>query len=107
LAQRDSYGGREVVFFQAEPVYMMAYYGWVKEGVKDVNEVYAILQGALRLIPENKPFRGPEVFSQNSLTYENVFEGGIENFSGQETIVSEKGEKIYEARYAGGLVDKK
>ena len=103
----EPYGGRVVVFFQDAPVYMMVYYGWIWESVKDVSGVYKTLQGALSLIPQDKPFRGPKEFSQDGLKYENTFQGEIGNFSGQETIVSENGEKIYEASYMGGLVDKK
>ncbi|HCU70338.1 MAG TPA: hypothetical protein DIC35_01115 [Candidatus Moranbacteria bacterium] len=32
----EPYGGREVVFFQNKPVYMMVYYGWVNEKAEDV-----------------------------------------------------------------------
>jgi hypothetical protein len=101
----EPYGGREVVFFQGLPVYMMVYYGWVNENVTDVQAIYKILQGALSLIPEDKPFRGPEKFSQDGLEYANVFEGEIDNFSGEEKILSEDGKEIYKAKYIGGLVD--
>lgn len=101
----EPYGGREVVFFQGLPVYIMVYYGKVDEAVSDVKALYKILQGALSLIPEDKPFRGPKEFSQDGLKYANVFEGEIDNFSGEETITSEDGNEIYKAKYAGGLVD--
>ena len=78
----EPYGGREVVFFQGQPVYMMVYYGWVVEGVTDVQAVYKTLQGALTLIPEGKPFRGPEKYNLDGFEYVNAFEGEIDNFFG-------------------------
>jgi hypothetical protein len=75
--------------------------------VADVNAVYKTLQGALMLIPENKPFRGPQKFVQNGLRYENVFEGEIANFFGEEIILAEDGAEMYRAKYLGGLVDQR
>lgn len=103
----EPYGGREVVFFQSSPVYIMVYYGWVIEGVTDIQAVYKTLQGALSLIPEDKPFRGPKEYSQDGFRYGNVFEGEIGNFFGEEIIKAENGEEIYKAKYIGGLVDQR
>ena len=103
----EPYGGREVVFFQGKPVYIMVYYGWVSEGVVNVQEVYKTLQGALTLIPEDKPFRGPEKYSQDGAEYINVFKGEIDNFFGEEIIKSAEGKEIYRAKYIGGLVDQR
>jgi Domain of unknown function (DUF5680) len=99
----EPYGGREVVFFQNLPVYIMVYYGWVAESVADVQAVYKTLQGALMLIPEDAPFRGPKKYNQNGVAYTNSFEGTIDNFCGEEHITSE----LYTAKYIGGLVDKR
>jgi len=101
----EPYGGREVVFFQSLPVYMMVYYGWVIEGVADVQAVYKTLQGALSLIPEDKPFRGPKKYNLDGAEYINVYEGEIDNFFGEEIIKSVDGNEIYKAKYVGGLVD--
>src|SRR3990167_3328851 len=103
----EPYGGREVVFFQNSPVYMMVYYGWVIEGVSDVQAVYKTLQGALTLIPEDKPFRGPKKYNLDGVEYINVFEGEIDNFFGEEIIKSVDGNEIYKAKYIGGLVDQR
>lgn len=103
----EPYGGREVVFFRDQPVYIMVYYGWVVEGVSDVQAVYKTLQGALMLIPEDKPFRGPGKYSLEGAEYINVFEGEIDNFSGEEIIKSADGIEIYKAKYIGGLVDQR
>jgi len=39
----EPYGGREVVFFKGDPVYIMTYYGQVYDSVTEVNKVYDIL----------------------------------------------------------------
>ncbi|OGF27123.1 hypothetical protein A2303_03260 [Candidatus Falkowbacteria bacterium RIFOXYB2_FULL_47_14] len=103
----EPYGGREVVFFRNMPVYMMVYYGWVIEGVSDVQAVYKTLQGALSLLPEDKPFRGPKKYNLNGIEYSNEYEGEIDNFFGTEIIKSDDGNEIYKARYIGGLIDQR
>ena len=103
----EPYGGREVVFFQNKPIYMMVYYGWVDESVNDLNQAYKVLQGALSLIPEDKPFRGPSKHEQDGFTYTNISEGEIDNFSGEEIIIDENKKGIYKAKYIGGLIDQK
>ena len=103
----EPYGGREVVFFQNSPVYMMVYYGWVIESVSDVQAVYKTLQGALTLIPEDKPFRGTKKYNLEGVEYINVFDGEINNFFGEEIIKSADGNEIYKAKYIGGLVDQR
>ena len=103
----EPYGGREVVFFKDLPVYMMVYYGWVVEGVKDVDAVYKTLQGALALIPAAKPFRGPTEYIEGDLKYVNNFAGEVDSFSGEESISSKDGQEIYKAKYIGGLVDQR
>lgn len=102
----EPYGGREVVFFKNEPIYMMVYYGKVDESVSDFGAVYGILQKALSLIPEDYPFRGPKEHIQGDLQYTNNFIGEIDDFSGEEKI-SQSGKEIYSAKYIGGLVDQR
>jgi len=101
----EPYGGREVVFFKDAPVYMMVYYGHVDKSVDDVGAIYKILQNALALIPEDKPFRGPSIYKQDLFVYSNTFEGQVDNFFGEEIISSPDGKKIYRAKYFGGLVN--
>jgi len=102
----EPYGGREVVFFKDQPIYIMAYYGSVNEGVASFGEIYKVLQQALLLIPENKPYRGPEKYVQGGYVYLNNFSGEVDNFSGEEKIVL-VGKEIYRAKYAGGLVNQR
>lgn len=100
----EPYGGREVVFFENQPVYMMVYYGRVDNSVTDINKVYGVLMDALKLIPEDKPYRGPEKYNNGNLSYENSFTGEVDNFFGEE-IITENGKEIYKAKYIGGFVD--
>lgn len=100
----EPYGGREVVFFKDAPVYIMTYYGNVNSSVSDINVVYGVLMDALKLIPEDKPYRGPEKFNKGNLSYKNSFTGEIDNFFGEESIF-ENGKEIYNAKYIWGFVD--
>lgn len=100
----EPYGGREVVFFKDKPIYIMTYYGLVDESVSDINIVYGILMNALKLIPEDKPYRGPEKYDENDLSYSNSYTGEVDNFFGEE-IITENGKEIYRAKYMGGFVD--
>jgi len=103
----EPFGGREVVFFQNEPVYIMTYYGSVSESVSDFKVVYKILQKALLLIPEDYPFRGPSDYSEDGLIYKNSYTGEIDSFFGEEIITSADGKEIYRAKYAGGFVNQR
>ena len=100
----EPFGGREVAFFENKPVWMMVYWGRVNESVKDFEGVYAFLQKALKLAPEKAPYRGPKEFTEGQFKYTNTWNGTIDDFSGQEEIYKNQ-EKVYEARYSGGLVD--
>jgi len=102
----EPYGGREVVFLSGRPVWMAVYYGWVEGAGVEAERVYSFLQRALREAPAAFPIRGPDEFSEGSSTYRNVHEGGVANFSGEETI-HEGGRRVYTARYLGGLVDRR
>lgn len=100
----EPYGGREVVFFKNQPVYIMTYYGQINNSISDVSKVYNILMDALKLIPEDKPYRGPIKYNSGNLSYKNNFTGEIDNFFGEESI-AENGKEIYRAKYMGGFVD--
>ena len=102
----EPYGGREVVFLEGRPVWMAVYYGWVEGASADPERVYTFLQRALREAPAAFPVRGPDEFSEGRSTYRNAHEGGVANFSGEETI-HEGGRLVYTARYVGGLVDRR
>ncbi len=99
----EPYGGRIVVSYKNKPCWLMVYYGWVEEDV-DPDSVYRVLQDALKLMPADFPFRGPQAFEHNGFRYLNSWQGDVGKYSGQEQICL--GEKIvYKAHYMGGLVD--
>jgi hypothetical protein len=104
----EPYGGREVVFYRNKPVFIMTYYGRICDKTFDNKVIYSFLQKALKLFPEDRPFRGPEIFHEEiggkTMKYENDWQGEIDYFSGEEKIFIDDKE-VYEAKYAGGLVD--
>lgn len=102
----EPYGGREVVFFQGQPVYIMTYYGWVDEKAENIKKIYGVLQKALTLIKEDKPYRGPKELSEGNHLYSNAYQGEIDNFSGEE-IIRLGDQEVYCAKYVGGLVDQR
>lgn len=101
----EPYGGREVVFFEWKPIWMMTYYGWVEESIKVAWEIYSILQWALRNIPEDAPYRWPTKYQSWEYYYSNSHTWSLEQFSGKETI-EKNGEIVYQAQYMGGSVDR-
>lgn len=100
----EPYGGREVVFYQGKPVWMMVYYGWVVEG-NNPNDAYGILTKALRNSTAEEPYRGPKELINGDSKYVNALHGDVDSFYGEEKIY--KGNTlIYIAKYIGGLIDK-
>jgi hypothetical protein len=101
----EPYGGREVVFFRSQPVWMAVYYGYVHK-YATVDSVYSFLQRALHDAPADFPVRGPEVLTEGRFSYRNVHDGDVNSFSGHE-IIQEDGREVYSAHYAGGFVDRR
>ncbi|MCX6702675.1 MAG: DUF5680 domain-containing protein [Candidatus Wolfebacteria bacterium] len=101
----EPYGGRTIVSHKGNPFWIMVYYGWVDEDA-ETDPVYAILRDALMRMPENHPYRGPKEYSENGLVYENVWNGDLDRFSGEEKI-TQNGKLLYKANYLGGLVDQR
>lgn len=102
----EPYGGREVIFYKNQPVFIMVYYGKLEKTIKDVNLVYKFLQKVLLLCPDDYPYRGPERYTENNLKYVNEWKGEIESFFGEE-VIYQANKQIYSARYIGGLVDQR
>lgn len=101
----EPYGGREVVFYKDQPVYMMVYYGWVGLEV-NANKIYPFLRKSLLVRQKENPYRGPKLFEEGTMKYVNSWTGGVSNFSGEEKIFD--GETcVYTAKYIGGLIDQK
>lgn len=101
----EPYGGRVIVFYGGKPVWIMVYYGRVEEGVQP-DPIYSLLRDALKAMPEDYPLRGPKELKKESWTYQNSWQGDIDNYSGEETI-ADNGKIVYRAHYMGGWVDKR
>ncbi len=98
----EPYGGREVVFLDDKPLWMMVYYGLVHDGAN--KEVYCFLMEALSNTTIDMPYRGPAWYEKGEWKYENKLTGDVSHFSGTEKIFR-GGQCIYEASYIGGFVD--
>lgn len=98
------YAGQEVIYSNDKPVWAMQYRGWVFGTDMTPNDVYGFLRKALLQAPEDAPFRGPQEFSNDNLTYQNTCQGDMTNFSGEE-IILDAGRAIYKGLYFGGIVD--
>ena len=110
---RDSYAGyflapgREVVWFQGQPVWMMAYAGGMTpEHRRDkpfAKQTFTFLKRALSQASMNRPFRGPLHFTEGDYSYSDIFSGTIIEFTGREYI-QHQGKKVFQQRYIGGLI---
>lgn len=100
----EPYGGREVVFLEDKPIWMMVYYGLVHEGFP-FGEVYAFLMESLLQTSLEAPYRGPARYVKETWKYENALVGELGNFSGTEKIFKDD-ICVYEASYIGGFVDR-
>jgi len=99
----EPYGGRTIVFFQNQPIWIMVYYGWVEPTINP-KEVYPFLREALLQMPQDAPFRGPKKFVSHPYHYLNSWSGDVSRFFGQEKIIGPL-QAVYQASYLGGLVD--
>jgi hypothetical protein len=103
----EPYGGREIVFYKNDPIYIMTYYGSVNEKISDFDAVYKFLQKALSLISKDYPFRGPKELKEDDLIYRNSNTGELDDFEGTESIRTSNGQLLYKAKYFGGFVDQR
>lgn len=102
----EPFGGREVVFLDDKPVYMMTYYGRVYDNIVDFKGVYWVLQDALRLIPKDAPYRWPCSFISWNYEYLNNFNWKIDNFFGEE-IIKLNWQIVYKTKYIWWFVDQR
>jgi len=112
--------GQELVFSDGKIIWSMNYHGSLcpfslhplNPDVETTEEdVYEFLKECLKMIPEEKPFRGPEEFENENLIYVNKIDGFCDetNFNGEERIFLKSGRKdpipVYRLLYNGGYVD--
>ena len=95
--------GRELVRHRSHLVWAMTYYGAVIDTNASPSEVYRFLKSALIRVKEDRPFRGPESFSEGEWSYTNTSTGTWERFNGEETIFS-SGRRVYSLHYSGGIM---
>ena len=96
---RSYFSGQEIVYQNDQVCWSMNYYGKVLSS--DFNGDF--LKEALMLVDEQRPFRGPEIYSRGEYTYISKVTGHIDSFQGSEEIYYQN-HKIYEGVYHGGII---
>jgi hypothetical protein len=96
--------GQEVVYYDSKPVWAMNYYGRILDPDQmDQAQAGEILRKALSALYEEGRFLGGYQYSAGDITYIDLNDGDISQFSGREWML--RGEtKVYELQYHGGLV---
>ncbi len=95
----ERFAGEEVFYIKEQPVYAMNYCG------RTLGDDFSgnFLMEALKLVPEEYPFRGPFVHKNGDYAYHCIVQGDIEWFQGYEEIfLLEK--KVYECHFHGGMI---
>lgn len=98
--------GQETVEFENRPIWSMVYSGGLiipNANGDTIGPIYRFLRQALRLVDANSIYRGPRRFESGAYIFENEYEGGLDCFSGKETILMDA-QKVYELRYSGGII---
>lgn len=94
--------GEEVVFENEKPIWGMNYYGKVL--CDDIPEGFShFLKSALKAIPLEYPFRGPENFMDQRFTYKCSWQGSLSDFMGYEEIYRDD-TIIYKLSFHGGYI---
>jgi hypothetical protein len=98
--------GLETVFQGEQAIWGMSYYGGVLPGSSEeqIAGMPPVLKAALRQVPLEAPFRGPETFKKGEYLYENEIYRDLFSFHGSE-IISIQGQAIYQLHYSGGMVE--
>ena len=94
------FAGEEALWIRNTPYWSMNYIGRVTGDPFNGD----FLKDALLHVPEDKPYRGPESFTDGDYTYLCETDGTFEWFQGKETIYYQ-GSQIYECFFHGGLVE--
>ena len=95
----EKFAGEEALWISEEPYWSMNYVGRVTGD----NFSGDFLKEALLKVPEDKPFRGPEEYTDGDYSYKCEISGEYDWFQGYETS-SYKGTVIYECYFHGGLI---
>ena len=97
--------GVETAYFSGKPIWGMSYYGTVLSGSGETQlaGMPPFLKAALRELPREAPYRGPESFQQGDYRYANEIHGQFSQFHGTE-IIYHKEQAIYQLHYSGGVI---
>ena len=95
----ECFAGEEAVWLHEQPVWSMNYVGRV------IGENFSgdFLKEALKEVPVEQPFRGPEIYTKGDYHYHCKVDGGFVWFQGYEEIFY-RDEKIYECYFHGGRI---
>lgn len=95
----ECFAGEEAVWYHESPVWSMNYAGRI------TGEHFSgdFLKEALMHVPEDKPFRGPEIYTKGDYHYHCGVTGEFSWFQGQEKIFYQD-RKIYECCFHGGVI---
>ena len=96
----SKFAGEEALWIKGEPFWSMNYIGRVTGD----NFSGDFLKESLLLVPEAKPFRGPEYYVNGNYEYQCEITGDFEWFQGRE-VIKYKGADIYECVFHGGLME--
>lgn len=94
------FAGEEALYIKEKPYWSMNYIGRVTGDHFSGD----FLKESLLHVPEDKPFRGPEKYSNEDYSYHCDINGDFEWFQGRETICF-RGSEIYECVFQGGLIE--
>ena len=95
----EKFIGEEVLYVKGTPIFAMNYVG------RELGEGFqgSFLKEALLRVPEDKPFRGPNVYRNGDYSYHCIIQGGVEWFQGYEEIFL-LNRKVYECHFHGGMI---
>ena len=95
----DRFAGEEALWRDGVPFWSMNYCGRV------IGEDFSgdFLKEALKNVPEDMPYRGPEKYSEGYHDYSCEVSGNSEWFQGREVICL-RGAVIYECFFHGGMI---
>jgi len=96
----DNFSGQEALWRDNVPFWAMNYIGRL---LSENPAIFKFLTGALLLVPEEYPYRGPLQYTDGDYHYKCTIDGDFHWFSGTEEIFC-KGVKVYELMFHGGDV---
>jgi len=101
-----NFAGEEALWRDDTPFWAMNYIGRMvgdKLCENIMKEAFGFLTEALKLVPEEYPYRGPSQYGDGDYSYKCTVEGDFHWFSGVEEVFY-KGNKVYELVFHGGDV---